>query len=150
MSLISLLLACVCLAITAFAWSDARRQQRAVEQLRADIVRQRADRSERAVFLASRQAIADGGDATTTLVTLPTTITRFGHDAIAAIPFTVLENIPATAETSKVVREIHDEISHAVYDAISGTTRGIAGLIRRGLTGPPKPPEDDGPAGMHS
>jgi hypothetical protein len=140
MSLISLLLACVCLALTAFAWTDARRQQHAVAQLRADITRQRVDQEERARFVASRESIGDAGESTTALVTVPTAITRLSHDAIAAIPFTVLENIPATAETSKVVREIHDEISHAVYDAITGTTRGIAGLIRRGLVGPAKPP----------
>lgn len=139
MSLISLLLAAVCLAVTVLAWFDARHRERALDDLRGDIVRQRVDREERARFLRSREAVADSGDLATAVVNVPTAITRFGHDAIAAIPFTVLENIPATAETSKVVRELHDEISHAVYDVISGTTKGIAGFIRRGLTAPAQP-----------
>jgi hypothetical protein len=137
MSLISLLLAVVCLGVTAIAWVDARHRGRALDDLRSDIARQRIDRQELGRFLRSREAVAEGGDLTIAVVNAPTAITRFSHDAISAIPFTVLENIPATAETSKIVREIHDEISHTVYDVISGTTKGIAGLIRRGLNSPP-------------
>jgi hypothetical protein len=142
MSLISLVLAAVTLALTGFAWLDARRRHQAFADIRTDIARQRVDRQERARFVASRTGLADTGDMTTAVVTMPTAVTRFSHDAIAAIPFTVLESIPATAETSKVVREIHDEISHAVYDAISGTTRGIAGFLRRGLSGRAQPRAD--------
>jgi hypothetical protein len=145
MSLISLILAILCLAVTVIAWLDARHRQRMLAELRVDIARQRVDREERARFLRSREAVADGGDLATTVVDMPTAITRFGHDTIAGIPFTVLESIPATAETSKVVRELHDEISHAVYDAISGTTRGIAGFVRRGLTGGPSPRKASAP-----
>jgi hypothetical protein len=143
MSLISLLLAVLALALTGFAWVDTRRHERENDRLRADIARQRFDRDERTRFLTSRTTLADAGDAATSVVTVPTAITRLSHETIAAIPFTVLESIPATAETSKAVREIHDEISAAVYDAISGTTRGIAGFIRRGF-GAPKRTSSDG------
>jgi hypothetical protein len=115
----------------------ARRQARTAEELRTAATRVRIDREERERFLRGREAVADGGDIATAVVNAPTAVVRFSHDAIAAIPFTVLENIPATAETTKVVHAIHDEISHAVYDVISGTTKGIAGLIRRGLAVPP-------------
>ena len=143
MSLISLVLAVVALAVTALAWADARGKQRESAQLRADITRQRVANAERLRFRISRAQVADAGDLTSSIVTVPTAVTRFSHDAIAAIPFTVLESIPATAETTKVVREIHDEIAHSVYDAISGTTRGIAWFLRRGLTGPPpRKPKD--------
>jgi len=37
------------------------------------------------------------------------------------------------------VREIHDEISRGVYQAISGTTRGLAELVRGGLAGTTRP-----------
>ncbi|MGN6609393.1 MAG: hypothetical protein ACTHMS_20580, partial [Jatrophihabitans sp.] len=94
-------------------------------------------------FVAIREQFAGGTDRVGDVVNLPTAATRLGHETIAAIPFTVLENIPATAETSRVVREIHDEISGAVYDIISGTTRGITGALRRGFTGSPKRPEPD-------
>ena len=140
MWLIDLVLALVVLATTGVAIRAVRRQERAVVDLQRAVLRARMWRSEQALFLASRDRLAGIGDSASDTVDLPTAITRFSHDAIAAVPFAVLEAIPATADTTKVVHQIHDEIAHSVYDAISGTTRGIAGLIRRGLTGPPKPP----------
>ena len=53
--------------------------------------------------------------------------------------FGILEQIPATAQGAKAVRQIHDEISRGVYQAISGTTRGIAGLVSGGLSAPAGP-----------
>ena len=137
MSLISLLLVLLCGLLTVLAALDLLRQRRAIEQLRGAVVRQRAYRAERERFRAARDQFAGTGDLAGDLINLPTAATRKGHETIAAIPFTVLENIPATAETSKVVREIHDEISGAVYDIITGTTKGISDVIRRGLTGAP-------------
>ena len=94
--------------------------------------------AERQLFVRSREDVADIADAGTAALTLPAEITRATHQGIAAIPFGILEQIPATAQQTKVVREIHDEISRGVYQAISGTTRGIAGLMS-GLTGAPRP-----------
>lgn len=143
MSLVDLLLVLVCVALTVVTWRELGRQQRTVAALRTAVLRQRAYRAERARFVAIREQFAGGTDRVGDVVNLPTAATRLGHETIAAIPFTVLENIPATAETSRVVREIHDEISGAVYDIISGTTRGITGALRRGFTGSPKRPEPD-------
>jgi len=140
MWLTSLVLAVVVLGATGFAIHEVRRQELATTELQRIVLRQRMWRSEQALFLTSRERLAGLGDSATDTVDLPTAITRFSHDAIAAIPFAVLESIPATADTTKVVHQIHDEIAHSVYDAISGTTRGIAGLIRRGLATPAQPP----------
>src|SRR3954447_16057466 len=118
MSLISLLLGLACLSLTVFAALDVHRQQRAVTQLRFDVERRRAWVAERDRFLALRRQVVDISDTAGALIDAPAAITRAGHEAIAAIPFAVLDSIPATAETSKVVREIHDEIAGAVYDVI--------------------------------
>jgi hypothetical protein len=144
MSLISLVLVLVCIALTVFGTLDVLRQQQAVQQLEMDVERYRAWNAERQRFLATRERLASGSDLLGTVVEAPTSITRASHEAIAAIPFTVLESIPVTAETTKLVRGIHDEIADTVYDIISDTTRGIAGIIRRGLTGPtpPAPPDE--------
>jgi len=136
MSLISLLLALSTTAGSLVLLVSARRLERSATGLRVAVQRARVEHTERARFIGSREAVAEGSDLASAVVTVPTAVVRFSHEAIAAIPFTVLENIPATAETSKVVREIHDEISHVVYDVIEGTTRGIAGMIRRGLSTP--------------
>jgi hypothetical protein len=146
MSLISLVLVLLCGVLTVLAGLDVVRQRRAIEQLRGSVIRQRAYRAERERFRAVREQVVGTTDLTTGIVNLPTAVTRKGHETIAAIPFTVLENIPATAEASKVVRAIHDEIADAVYDAISGTTKSISDVIRRGLGGSPSAERTDAPS----
>lgn len=132
----SLLIGLACLALTIVVARQALRRERALRELEVAAARHRAEVAERALFAQSRAELAEtAGDP----LTLPAEITRATHQGIAAIPFGILEQIPATAEGAKAVREIHDEISRSVYQAISGTTRGIAGLVRGGLAGPARP-----------
>ena len=137
--LLSSALVVVVLAGTAVAGVLVRRREHALAELALDVSRHRFLVAERERFLASRESLAAAGDSGAAVVTVPTEVTRFGHQAIAAIPFTVLGQIPATAPASKVVRDIHDEISRTVYDAISGTARGVAGMMRGGLQRRPRP-----------
>ena len=124
-----------CLAVTILVALQAIRRERALRELEVAAARRRAEIAERQLFVQSREELAD---AAADPLTLPAEITRATHQSIAAIPFGILEQIPATAESAKAVREIHDDISRTVYQAISGTTRGIAGLVRGGLAGPPR------------
>lgn len=63
--------------------------------------------------IAAGQALAEnvveGGTATV----------RSVHKSIANIPFTILEGIPATRDTTRVVRRIHDVVADGVYGGIS-------------------------------
>ena len=45
------------------------------------------------------------------------------HQGIASIPFDILETIPATRDTTRVVRRIHDFTADNVYAAISAVNR---------------------------
>lgn len=62
-----------------------------------------------------------------------TDVVRAVHKGIAAIPFGVLERIPATRDTSRVVRQAHDLISDAVYGSIKAVNRGVGSGVRQGL-----------------
>lgn len=61
------------------------------------------------------------------------------HKGIASIPFGVLEAIPATRSTTRLVRGIHDLTSAGVYGGISAANRGIGRSIRKQLSGQPPP-----------
>jgi hypothetical protein len=134
----ALLIGLACLGLTVVVALQVIRRERALRELEVVAVRHRAEVAERRLFVRSREEVADIADAGTAALTLPAEITRATHQGIAAIPFGILEQIPATAQQTRVVRGIHDEISRGVYQAISGTTRGIAGLMS-GLTGAPRP-----------
>lgn len=51
------------------------------------------------------------------------------HRGIASIPFEILERIPETRATTRIVREVHDATSDTVYGGI----RGINRLLGKGL-----------------
>jgi hypothetical protein len=140
-----LLIGLACLALTMLAALQIIRQERALRDLEVAAARHRAEVAERQLFAQSRNDLASAG----TSLALPVEVTQATHQGIAAIPFGILEQIPATAERTKAVRQIHDEISRGVYQALSGTTRGIAGLVRGGRIGPtqhaPRPVPRPGP-----
>jgi hypothetical protein len=55
------------------------------------------------------------------------------HHEIADIPFSVFESIPATRDTTKVVRGIHNLISDGVYSAISTGNKFAGNASRNGI-----------------
>jgi hypothetical protein len=77
------------------------------------------------------------------------TTVRTAHRLIAAIPFGILEAIPATRHTTRLVRTIHDQISDVVYDSISGTNRILGKALRQGLeSGASTDAKTSGPAAL--
>ena len=131
-------------------WLTVREFQRAEEALltaRAAELRYRAWSAERRRFLASRTAIADATSGTADAVKLGSSITQAGHQAIAEIPFGILDAIPGTREGSKRVREVHDGIAGAVYGSIAAATGGFGRLSRRRLTGEDLRPQVEGGSG---
>lgn len=57
------------------------------------------------------------------------------HRGIAAIPFGILEAIPATRDTTRMVRAVHDQLSNLVYGGIAGSNRVVGSIVRQGLEG---------------
>jgi len=66
-------------------------------------------------------------------VCVGTSTVRSLHRGIAAIPFGILEAIPVTRDTTRVVRAVHDQISDVVYGSILGGNRLIGSVLRQGI-----------------
>jgi hypothetical protein len=77
-------------------------------------------------LLEAQEKLEDTIDTTTAIV-------RTLHKGIAAIPFGILEVIPITRHTTKVVRGTHDLISDVVYRSISIVNKTSGKVIRKGI-----------------
>ncbi|TSE01982.1 hypothetical protein FOS14_00895 [Skermania sp. ID1734] len=117
----------------------ARRSATAAVEMRAKCRRHDAYVGELSRYIDSRRTLADVADTAGAAVNLGNTVTRSSHEVIAAIPFEVLENIPATSETAKAVREVHDATAAVVYDAIGTVNQALGAALRRRLTGKDQP-----------
>lgn len=112
--------------------------------LRAEVRRAEALRLQDAeARLAELQCLTERG------VSGGTEVVRAVHKGIAAIPFGVLERIPATRDTTRVVRQAHDLISAAVYGSIKAVNRGVGAGVRLGLRSgaPGEPGSAEKPSG---
>ena len=85
--------------------------------------------SERRRHLDARQRVAAAQQVTEAVVEIGTQTVQGVHQAIASIPFTILDAIPGVREPAKVVRAVHDTISEGVYAAIGGVNK----LVGKGL-----------------
>jgi hypothetical protein len=119
----------------------ARREQ---EELRRTMQRLAAAILEQARIEAQLQALREVQQAAEMGVDIGTNAVRAIHMGIAAIPFGILEVIPATRHTSRLVRTVHDQISGVVYDSISGGNRLLGSALRIGLKGGDKDKPEDG------
>lgn len=95
---------------------------------------------------AARQSLegytrfAEGGVGAGGAVGGINSVVRDSHMAISSIPFEILAAIPATRDTSKVVREVHDTISGGVYGSISAVNKMIGRSLRPGDVREPRNP----------
>lgn len=137
---LALLLATLGLAIGTL-WVDRDLQRAGAALFRAEVVQSEATRLQR----AERQ-IADAQRLTETVVAGGAHTVRAIHQGIAAIPFGILEAIPVTRDTTRVVRATHDLIAGAVYGGIGLVNRGVGAGLRAGLkAGLPGSPDVETP-----
>jgi hypothetical protein len=109
------------------------RAMREQEELRRAMQRLAAGMLELARVEAQLQKLRELQQAAELGVDVGTNAVRAVHMGIAAIPFGILEAIPATRHTSRVVRTVHDQISGVVYDSIAGGNRLLGSALRLGL-----------------
>jgi hypothetical protein len=57
------------------------------------------------------------------------------HRGIASVPFEVLDRIPATRDTARIVREVHDLTSGTVHDSFRRINRLLGSGLRGSLGG---------------
>lgn len=111
-------------------------QQRALsrqEELRRMMQRLAAAMLELARAEAQLQTLRELQQTAELGVDAGTNAVRAMHMGIAAIPFGILDAIPVTRHTSRLVRTVHDQISGVVYDSIAGGNRLLGSALRLGL-----------------
>lgn len=135
-ALATLLVVCATLAV-AFACLLLQRGLREARELlfRAEIVKAESER-----LLRAEQQLRQAQEISESAVSLGTGVVRGMHRGIAAIPFGILEAIPATRDTTRLVRKTHDRIADAVYGSIGAVNRGVGAKLREGLRSAPAEP----------
>lgn len=101
--------------------------------------------AELVLFAENQQQLLEAQEILESSIHGTTAAVRAIHLGIAAIPFGVLEAIPATRDTTKVVRGTHNLISDVVYSSISVANRASGQIIRKGIgetTDSTKPSEE--------
>lgn len=78
------------------------------------------------LLVDTQELLEEGIEGTTATV-------RAIHKGIASIPFGILEAIPVTRDTTRVVRGTHDIISDVVYSGISAANKTSGKVIRKGI-----------------
>lgn len=112
----------------------ARQQRTLALQLRRVAIQQ----AEVTHLVVARARLAGVQEFTEAAVEGGTGVVRTIHHGVATIPFTILENIPVTRDTTRLVRGIHDLTADTVYGAISTINRVLGSGMRQGLKPPPK------------
>lgn len=137
---LTLLLAMLMLAV------GAERLDRQVQALRGRLFRAEVQQSEALRLQRIERQLAEAQRLTETVVAGGTQAVRAIHQGIAAIPFGILEAIPVTRDTTRLVRATHDAIAGAVYEGIGAVNRGIGAGLRTGLkSGSPNPDAAEAP-----
>lgn len=107
--------------------------KRELQRLEADLQRALADGREQAERLATLENLIEAQATAEQVIAAGSSVVREVHKGIAAIPFNILDSIPATRESARLVRGVHDSITDGVYGALSGLNRAVGREIRKGL-----------------
>ncbi|MES2489611.1 MAG: hypothetical protein V4607_07440 [Pseudomonadota bacterium] len=129
------------LMVTATLVVSLQRSMRAAQRLQC---RNEAAVAELQLIKQIRGQIRAGQAVAENVVTGGTNTVRAVHKGIASIPFGILESIPVTRDTTRVVRLIHDAISDGVYGGISATNKALHKVARNAAGSALK---SDGPSG---
>ncbi|HUP92943.1 MAG TPA: hypothetical protein VM074_11900 [Solimonas sp.] len=127
------LLALACIAGAALSGGCALRLHVGLAEMQRRLARIAVLQEERRRYLDAKQRVAAVQQASEAVVQIGTQTVRGVHEAIAAIPFTILESIPATREPAKVVRAVHDLTAKGVYGAIGAVNRLVGKGLRQAL-----------------
>lgn len=127
--LISLSNLAVIVWIARIAWQQRSLRLASETSLRYTAYRQ----ADLVLFAEGHQQLLEAQEFLESSIHGTTATVRAIHLGIAAIPFGILEAIPVTRDTTKVVRGTHNLISDAVYSSISVANRAGGVLARKGI-----------------
>lgn len=131
--MLEVLLALMAVAGTFALSAGGLRLQVQLSASRDALFRREIEQAEGERLWRAEQQLAQAQEVSETAVSLGTGMVRGVHRGIAAIPFSILEAIPATRDTTRLVRKTHDLISDAVYGSIGAVNRGVGAKLRAGL-----------------
>lgn len=118
------------LGVAAYAaWCNRRNTRSIDSQLRYTAARQ----AELVLLAENQQQLLDVQQVLEGSIEGTTATVRAIHKGIAAIPFSILEAIPVTRDTTRVVRETHDFIADVVYSGISAVNKTSGNVMRKGI-----------------
>ncbi len=132
-------MALLSLLIAAGVTVDVHRRLRMTQRQN---LRNEAAISELQLMAQIRAQLAAGQVIAENVVEGGTSTVRAVHKGIASIPFGILESIPVTRDTTRIVRRIHDAISDGVYGGISATNKALHQAARNAVN-PPAPNADE-------
>ena len=119
MLLVALSLFAASLALAYLTLSDRITVSEVDRALYRALIRQ----AERKRYEEGLKRLASAPQAAELVVDVGANTVQTVHQAIANVPFTVLEAIPVTRDVTKIVRFAHDAISGAVYAVSRPLTR---------------------------
>lgn len=137
--LIEIYLPLITLMLTGLAAWGLWRINKRISATAAQLTRTAAVRAEAWRMQQANQRLAEWQDVTESSIDGGTQAVRALHKGIAQVPFSILEAIPATRDTARVVREVHDFTSDNVYAAISTVNRLVGQRSRDYLKAGEKP-----------
>lgn len=108
-------------------------QDSAMREAGRDIAAAAARYNEAQRMLMQRRRIGAVQQFAETAVDGTTRTVQDLHRGIASIPFEILERIPETRATTRIVREVHDATSDTVYGGIRGINRLLGKGLRHGI-----------------
>lgn len=103
-------------------------------QIAEDLWRMVARASELAWVLDNRERLAEWQEISEQTYDEGTATVRAIHHAVAAIPFGVLEAIPATRDTASLVKGVHDLTAEGIYGGLSVANRLLGKQLRKKLS----------------
>lgn len=109
------------------------RLRKSASSLDSEIHRAAVHQRELAQLLDSHEQLADLQGTTEEIINTGTSTIRSIHKEIANIPFEILETLPVTRDTSRVVKGVHDLTSDGVYASITSINKLVGKRLRKQL-----------------
>lgn len=115
------------------------RSNKEVKEIATEAHRHEAYVRELKSFSDGREVIVQRTETTAAAMEFGTTVAKFGHHAIAAIPFTILEAIPVTRYPTIAVHRTHDVIADGAYLAAGRAAQAFSVWVRQSLSASREP-----------
>ncbi|MES2885275.1 MAG: hypothetical protein V4709_10750 [Pseudomonadota bacterium] len=128
-------------ALVGLALWRGRKAARQIKTLETDLHRAEIAGREQAARIAALEALRDSSQLAEHAIATGTAVVKEVHKGIADIPFSVLEAIPATAKSAKLLRGLHDSISDGVYGALGNLNKAVGRELRKSVPLADAPPQ---------